>query len=435
MKRIGVGLLGLGTVGTGVFKALKNNQDVILKRTELLFEIKGILVRNPSKKRNLEGVQSYITTDYQDVLESDVQVMIEVIGGLEPARTYIEQAFEAGCHVVTANKELIAKHGLELAKKAQKNGVQLLYEASVGGGIPILGTMQHFLKGSRLHRITGILNGTTNYILTRMTEEKASFGEVLADAQHQGYAEADPTSDVEGLDAAYKLSILSRLAFETHVPVDQISRTGIQDITPDELAICHQLGYAVKLLAKGEQFGEKGPVSLQVGPALLPLSHPLAKVNGVYNAIHLEGDLVQDVTLMGQGAGEQPTASAVIEDLCNVFRLPYLKNTCSDSTSGLSVTDEGGSRFVYVKTKKPVSRNLKEIQQSLSRNGYTVERLSTDPETGRNLGLIVRHWDSAYECSLPEDLDGDMVVNRPVSGGQFADDMDVHEPQVILETL
>src|SRR5690606_18856970 len=406
VDRIDVALLGLGTVGTGVYKMLQSNQDVIARRTGLLFEVKHILVRDPNKKRKVDGVQHLLTTRFEEIMATGVDVVMEAMGGVEPARTYIERAIRTRCHVVTANKELIAKHGAELEKLAREHGVQLLYEASVGGGIPVLGPLQHFLKANRIMRVSGILNGTTNFILTQMGEHQRPFEEVLAEAQRRGYAEADPTADVEGLDAAHKLAILSRLAFGAVVSVDEIARRGITDISPEELELAHRLGYKIKLLAKAEQFGEEGPVALQVGPTLVPLSHPLAGINGVYNAIHVEADTVQDVTLVGQGAGEQPTASAMVEDLCNLFRLPLPRPIPQRRPLVLPVWEEGGARFAFIQTKERLDSDIShQVKERLKRLGaVAVEAAPLSEAGGSALALILRRWDPSLQETLTEAL-------------------------------
>ncbi|MFD1408683.1 homoserine dehydrogenase [Kroppenstedtia eburnea] len=415
MKRIGVGLLGFGTVGGGVYKALQSQEDVILKRTETLFEVRSILVKEKEKERSVKGVQSLITTDFDRVLEAGVEVIVEAIGGTEPARMYVERALEAGCHVVTANKELMAKHGVQLERLARNRKVQFLYEASVGGGIPVLGTMGHFLKANRVHRISGILNGTTNYILTRMSREGDSFAEVLAEAQQKGYAEADPAADVDGFDAVYKLAVLCRLAFETEVPVGQILREGIRDITPEELELARKLGYAVKLLATGEQYGEKGPVSLGVGPTLLPLSHPLAGVDGVYNAIHLEGDVVGDVTLVGRGAGEKPTASAVVEDLCNLYRLPSPRLPLSGEPLLLPAGEAGGSRFIFMKLRDREVPEPEQLCRSLE--GIGLEVVDAVSAHG-GVAFILRRWDPSHTSIVVTELGLELsrITSRPIQG-------------------
>jgi homoserine dehydrogenase len=412
LRRIRVGLLGLGTVGTGVLKALKSNQDVIVKRTGMWFELCGILVRDRQKSRGVEGVRHLLTTRFEQVLEQEVDVVLEAMGGVEPACTYIRQALEAGCHVVTANKELIAKHGIELERMARERGVQLLYEASVGGGIPVLGTLRHLLKSNRIHRFSAILNGTTHYILTRMEATGVSLDRALAEAQRLGYAEADSSADVDGWDAAYKAVILARLAFEVDVPLSHIPCQGIRDVRASELQLARSLGYRIKLLVQGERYGETGPLSLEVGPALLPLSHPLARVEGVHNAIHLEGDVVQDVTLMGQGAGEQPTASAMVEDLCNVFRLPEGSGSVLDQASLLPV-DRGGSRFLFLETRDTASPE--KIAEVRSRLEPIIQALQAREN---KWALILRRWEFADpdEWVARLGLDVIRVVDRPVIG-------------------
>lgn len=416
MKGIGVGLLGFGTVGAGVFHALRNQEDVILKRTESTFEVRTVLVQNADKKR-VKEVEPLITTRFDQVMDADVQVVVEAIGGIEPARTYIEQAMVAGCHIVTANKELVAKHGPELERLARNNGVQFLYEASVGGGIPVLGTLLHLLKSNRIYRVSGILNGTTNYILTRMADAGVSFDQILAEAQEKGYAEADPAADVDGFDAVYKLSILGRLAFGAHIPVPEVRRKGIRDVTAAELELIARLGYRLKLLAVGEQYGEMGPISLGVEPTLLPSSHPLASVNGVHNAIHLEGDLVQDVTLVGQGAGEKPTASAVVEDLCNLS-LPVPRRPLDEDPLLLPAAESGGTRFVFLNPRNTGILDADTLRQRLESIGLTVEGTAVSSQGGA--GLILRRWDPSFASVLVAELGLDLsnLTTRPVFGSQ-----------------
>lgn len=360
MKKVKVALLGLGTVGSGVWKMISENRDVIAHKTGKWYQISSVLVQNPDKKRNLDDVQEVLTTDFSRVLAQDPDVLIEVMGGVEPAFSYIKKAMAQGCHVVTANKELIAKRGLELEALSKQYGVDLRYEASVGGGIPIISTVRHFLKANRIYRFYGILNGTTNYILTRMSEEGCSFAGVLKDAQEKGYAEADPSSDVEGLDAVYKLSILMRLAFQVHVPVSEIPCHGITDITPQELQLAEMLGYSVKLLAQAEQFGENGPFSCSVYPTLVPLHYSLAAVRDVYNAVTIEGDYVQDLTFVGQGAGQKPTASAVVEDLLNSGGLFEDKTVCKSNPWVLPGEEVFQTRFMWLKVRGQAKKSLLE---------------------------------------------------------------------------
>ncbi|MFC7441188.1 homoserine dehydrogenase [Laceyella putida] len=427
MKQVRVALLGLGTVGTGVWKMIQSNQDVIARRTGMLVTVEAILVRNIHKDRQLEGVQALLTSRFEDVLAREIDVVIEVMGGVEPTRTYLRQAMEKGCHIVSANKELLARHGEELREWAKRHGVQLSYEASVGGGIPIIGTVSHFLKANRIYKVSGILNGTTNFILTKMKEEGRTYEDVLSEAQQKGYAEADPTADVEGIDAAHKLSILSRLSFDVCVTVDEIQRQGITDVTPVELSLAHQLGFAIKLLASAEQFGENGPVACCVYPTLLPLNHPLASVNDVYNAVHVEGDFIQDLTLIGQGAGEKPTASAVVEDLCNLGRVSGQSLTKAVRCPLLDGASEGGLRFHFLEISSLQGSATKAIER-LKKAGVAVYAWETKREEETTwLAFIARGLEKDGESELFKELGWQTtrVINRPVLGGEalFAADV------------
>lgn len=313
-KQVRVGLLGLGTVGGGVYKTLLKNRLTILERTGCAVEVVNVLVRDREKERGFAIEDKVLSLSQQELLgDEQIDIYIEVIGGIHPAKEIIETALNSKRHVITANKELMAKHGAGLLRLARQNGVHLLFEASVAGGIPVIHMLQGYLTANRVHEISGILNGTSNYILTEMTKTGRSFPEVLAEAQRLGYAEADPTSDVEGYDAAYKLAILTNLAYDACVDVEQIDRRGITAITGPDLVLAERMGYAVKLI--GHAHEQDGAVQLSVRPRLLPAAHPLARVNDVFNAVTLLADVVGDLTLIGRGAGEFPTASAVIEDL------------------------------------------------------------------------------------------------------------------------
>ena len=319
--RIGVGLLGLGTVGGGVASILLNPQErhPLVKDLELV----RVAVRDLKRSRPVELPDAVLTTDPAAVVNDPaVDVVVEVIGGIEPARTLILQAIEAGKSVVTANKAVIARHGTEIAAAAKAAGVYVLIEAAVGGGIPIIEPLKQSLGGNRIDRVSGIINGTTNYILTRMAEEGAAYDAVLADAQRLGYAEADPAADVDGLDAADKIAILSTLAFGGPIDRSAIPTTGISALQGRDVDYARQLGYGVKLLAVAERLGDAGddplPLSLRVQPTLVPTDHPLAGVNGVNNAILVEGDPIGRVMFYGPGAGAGPTASAVVADILNI---------------------------------------------------------------------------------------------------------------------
>jgi homoserine dehydrogenase len=418
VEQVQVALLGLGTVGTGVFKMIQQNQDLIARRTGKFFNIRSILVKNLKKKRELQEANHLLTDDYNELLRQNVHVVIEAIGGVEPARTYLAQAIKKGCHVVTANKELIAKHGQELENLAEKHGVRLLYEASVGGGIPVIGTLEHFLKANRVYRICGILNGTTNYILSQMSEQGRAYVEVLREAQERGYAEADPSSDVEGRDAAYKLSILIRLAFDADVPVEQIRCRGITDVTSSELELADRLGYTVKLLAQAEQFGESGPIACSVYPTLIPKSHLLSRVNNVYNAIYLEGDKIQDLTLIGQGAGEKPTASAMVEDLCNIERWQAFRRIKKAEPWIIEGAAEAGTQFIYLSSAAFIEEQFWKqwVEQWRKRGiqllGWALRRDAAETK----IGFIAGGWNDEAEQDVIADLGWDVKImaKRPV---------------------
>jgi homoserine dehydrogenase len=318
--KVGVGLLGLGTVGGGVASILQSpgERHPLVNELELI----RVAVRDLSRPRPVVLDESLLTTDPSAVIQDPaVDVVVEVIGGLEPARSLILQAIAAGKSVVTANKAVIARHGQEIAAAAAAAGVYVLIEAAVGGGIPIIEPLKQSLGGNRINRVSGIINGTTNYILTRMAEEGAAYDAVLKDAQDLGYAEADPAADVDGLDAADKIAILATLAFGGSVERAAVPTEGISGLQGVDVDYANQLGYGVKLLAVAERMAASGdplPLSLRVQPTLVPKDHPLAGVNGVNNAILVEGDPIGRVMFYGPGAGAGPTASAVVADILNI---------------------------------------------------------------------------------------------------------------------
>ena len=318
---IGIGLLGLGTVGAGVAEILLSPQGRHPLVADL--ELRQVAVRDLNRKRPIPLSNSLLTTDPAAVVANpDVDLVVEVMGGLEPARSLILAAIEAGKAVVTANKAVIARHGAEIASAAAEKGVYVLMEAAVGGGIPILEPLKQSLGANRIERVSGIINGTTNYILTRMSEEGASYGDVLADAQALGYAEADPAADVEGGDAADKIAILTGLAFGGLVDREAIPTEGINTLQTRDIDYAKELGFVVKLLAIAERHGSDPDgsevVDVRVHPTLVPKEHPLAGVNGVNNAIVVEGEPVGRVMFYGPGAGAGPTASAVVADILNI---------------------------------------------------------------------------------------------------------------------
>lgn len=314
-----VGLLGLGHVGCGVVQLMTAQREAVAARLGEPLELGRVLVRNPAKPRPVQVNADLLTTDPSAVLnDPSIDVVVEVIGGLEPAGSYIRQALGRGKSVVTANKEIMADQGPDLLALAQSQGVDLLFEGSVGGAIPILRALLDSLSGSRVTRILGIVNGTTNYILTQMEEEGQDFAEALADAQRLGYAEADPTADVEGHDAARKLAILSSLAFSTHLRSSDVLARGITAIAADDLAYAQRHGLACKLIAQAEDQG--GFVAAQVAPAFVDARHPLARVRGAFNAIYVYGDGLGESMFYGLGAGGVPTGSAVLGDILQAAR-------------------------------------------------------------------------------------------------------------------
>lgn len=318
MKQVNIGLLGFGTVGSGVANILKNNAAEINKRTDNQIVIKKALVRNVQKERafsdNIE-----ITDNPEEILnDREIDIIVEVMGGIEPARSYLLAALNNGKNVVTANKDLIAAHGQELFTAAEKNKKDIFFEASVAGGIPIISAIRQSLTANRISSLIGIINGTTNYILSAMTEQGRNFSEVLEEAQKLGYAEADPTADIEGLDAARKLAILSSLAFNSRVTIEDVYAEGISRITPEDIQYADELGCVIKLLAIGK-YHEEG-IEARVHPALLPKTHPLATVRGVYNAIYVVGDALGETMFYGKGAGSLPTGSAVVSDIIQIVR-------------------------------------------------------------------------------------------------------------------
>ena len=313
-----VGLLGFGTVGEGTYRMLIENAEEILTKVGVPFEVSRIGIRDTAKARSVP--EAMLTTDLRSICtDPNIDVVIELIGGLDPAAELVELALDSGKHVVTANKELIAKHGSRLITKARNLGLDLHFEAAVGGGIPIVQPLKHQLAGNDIVKMMGILNGTTNYILTKMRVEGAEFADALAEAQAAGYAEADPTNDVDGFDTMYKIAVLAAIAFGKQVPLDAIHREGIRAVGATDMHYADVLGYAIRLLGIVEEI-EPGQIMVRVHPTLIPKDHPLAAVHDVYNAVWLHGDFVGDLMFSGRGAGAHPTASAVVGDLIDVGR-------------------------------------------------------------------------------------------------------------------
>lgn len=314
MRTLRIGLLGLGTVGSGVVKLIRANGAIIEQKTGTRLSVDKVLVRDPSKGRDPELGDLPITTDPSQVVANpDIDLVVEVMGGMGAARDYMKRALQAGQWVVTANKDCMAEYGGELDAAAKAGNAGLLFEASVGGGIPIIRALGESLAGNRIQSVMGIVNGTTNYILSKMTLEGVDYGDVLAEAQRLGFAEADPTADVGGHDAARKLSILCTLSFLSEVKPANVYTEGITGITARDIQVGANFGWVVKLLAIGKE--TDGGIEARVHPTFIPRSHPLAAVNGSLNAIFVRGDAVGETMFYGRGAGSLPTASAVVGDI------------------------------------------------------------------------------------------------------------------------
>ena len=319
MKQVNVGLLGCGTVGSGVARILIHNRELIQSRLGAVLNLKYVADSDPRAGRNIEfGRGVFIPDAFQVVDDPDIDIVVEMIGGQGIARELILRAIENGKQVVTANKALLAHQGNALFEAAMKQGVDLAYEASVGGCMPIIKTLRESLVGNRIHAMIGILNGTCNYILSKITREGTDFKTALADAQARGYAEADPTLDIEGMDTAHKLAIIVSLAYSIKINFDDIFIEGISRITPMDIAFAREFGYTIKLLAIGKKNGEK--IEARVHPTMIPSGNLLSSVNGSLNAVAVSGDAVGNILLYGHGAGMMPTGSAVIGDIVDIAR-------------------------------------------------------------------------------------------------------------------
>jgi homoserine dehydrogenase len=319
MKEIRAGLLGFGTIGTGVVKVIQQNSQLMTERLGARLVLTHVADLDITTDRGVILADGVLTTDAQQVISNpQIDIVIELIGGYEPARTFVLQAIKNGKHVVTANKALLAVHGEEIFAAAEKAGVEVMFEAAVGGGIPIISSIKENLCANNFFSIFGILNGTCNYILTRMTQEGADFSEVLADAQAQGYAEADPTFDIEGVDTAHKLALLIGLCFGTRVDFNSIYTEGIGRISPLDIYYAELFGYKLKLLAISKM--DEGKIEARVHPTMVPLHYTLADVDGVFNAVRLQGDFVGPILQSGYGAGMEATASAIMGDVISISR-------------------------------------------------------------------------------------------------------------------
>ncbi|WZL71758.1 homoserine dehydrogenase [Clostridiaceae bacterium 35-E11] len=389
MKCIKIGLLGFGNVGTGVWHILQSNTDKVENYLEKKLEIKKILVRDPNKKRDVQVPQELFTNNANDIIsDPDIAMVVEVLGGIDQAFEYMKRALENGKHVVTANKAVIATHGDTLRKLAQENNVELRYEASVGGGIPIINTLTQSLSANKVDELVGIINGTTNYILTQMTEYGMNFEDALKLAQEKGYAEADPTSDIEGQDVAFKLSILIHVAFGIQISPQEIPREGITKISKKDIEYASQLGYKIKLFATAKK--QDNNFEFYVHPALIPLKHPLAAVSNEFNALFVRGNAVGELMLYGKGAGSMPTGSAVMGDILEIGKIidtTYPSSSIAASNKDLlNIIGEGTSQY-YVRV------------QVIDKPGVLGKIASTFGEYGISLESVVQR--ARGEASVP----------------------------------
>lgn len=315
-----IGLLGLGTVGSGVPVILKEHREKIVQVTGMEIIVAKALVKDEEEKaRQAEKFDIELTTSFDEIINDDeIQVVVELMGKVEPARTFITKALEKGKHIVTANKDLLAQHGSELVALAQKHHCDLYYEASVAGGIPILRTIANSLAADDIQKVLGIVNGTTNYMLTQMDTAKKTYEAALQEAQELGFAESDPTNDVDGIDAAYKMVILSQFAFGMNIGTKQVDARGIRGLALDDVEMAKQLGYEVKLIGSSERSGDS--ISVEVGPTLVPASHPLASVRNEFNAVFINSSGVGESMYYGPGAGAKPTATSVVSDIITIAK-------------------------------------------------------------------------------------------------------------------
>lgn len=350
-KKIKIGLIGLGTVGSGVFKTLKSFDHV---------EVTKIAVKNINKPRNIEGLDNSIMTDdpFEVVNDPDIDIVVELIGGLNPAFDLIKTAIKNGKHIVTANKELLAKEGEELFNFAEANNKVILYEAAIAGGIPIIMPIKTILAGNKIIRIEAILNGTTNYILTKMDVQGASYEDVLKEAQDLGYAEADPTGDVEGFDAAYKITTLATLAFKKRIKIENVYREGITKIRAQDMHAANDLGYKIKLIASA-YLDENNRADVRVHPMLVSKKSTLAHIDYVTNAVSLSGHPVGSITLSGPGAGEFPTASSVVGDILAIaaevgttdYLLPMMRCNHNEAAIPVNILDTENKYYLSINAK------------------------------------------------------------------------------------
>ena len=394
MKKIGIALMGLGTVGGGTYRILTANKDYIRKVQGVDLEIMHILERDMTKVEALGVDPAIVSTDVANIVNNkDIKIVAEFFGGIEPARSFLIAVLKAGKSVVTANKELVAKHWSDLEAAAKEGGAGLYFEASCMGGVPVIRTLTEGMQGNHVQSIMGIFNGTTNYILTKMADEGLEYADVLKEAQRLGYAEANPSADVDGFDSMYKLSILSSLCFHKRVPIDKIYREGISKISKQDIEFGKQFGFTLKLLAIGKLVD--GKIEARVHPAFVPDEHPLAGVKGSFNACFIVGDNVGDIMLYGRGAGDLPTGSAIVSDIVYCAKQTEHRY-CPFDNSAAGVRDEDfadnfESEYYVRMTVADKSGVLAKIAGVFAKYGVSINSLQQTAEDGKASLLFMIH--------------------------------------------
>lgn len=416
-----IGLVGTGTVGGGCLDILSNHKQDFLRHFGIDLELTRVCSRDPQAAAS-RGLQDIFTTDYHDVInDPDIDIVVELIGGTGVAKSVIVEALQAGKHVVTANKAIMATSGEEIMNLAEEKGLEIAFEASVGGGIPIIDPLKHSLIANRIDSIMGIVNGTTNYMLTRMDEDSLDYDAALKEAQERGFAEADPTADVDGLDAAAKIAILASIAFNSRVTMGQVYTEGIRRISPVDLANAHDSGYVVKLVAHARR-GESG-VDVRVHPTMIPENHQLATVNGVFNAIFVEGDAVGQTMFFGEGAGAGPAASAVMGDVLEVARhvqmgiKPIVGCTCTDELPIIAMDDLETKYYVrFMVADRPGV--LAACADIFAKNGVSVRTVTQRGNAAREDVDLVFVTHTAKEHDVRKTIDEILALDGVVTGGE-----------------
>jgi homoserine dehydrogenase len=408
MEKVKIALLGLGNVGSGVWKIFNTNKNEVSRRSGCEVEIAKVLVRDKFKQRKVDVPPDMLTTNPDDIFKDEsIKIVAELIGGIDPAKEYILRAMRSKKHVVTANKMLLATSGEELFKTAEEEDVYFYYEASVGGGIPIIREINESLTANKIMEIVGILNGTTNYILSKMSKEHMDFKAALDEAKEKGYAEADPTSDIEGYDPVYKLAIIASLSFGAKITVDDIYREGITKITPLDIKYACKFGYTIKLLSIGKVCPDG--IELRVHPTMIPKAHPLSNVNDSFNAIYINGNAVGELMLYGKGAGDLPTGSAVVSDIISILRNNGSQYICTSLKNHMphkkiKPLKENISQYYIRLSVIDMPGVLGEISTILGRNNVSILTVTQDVKSKHDVSLIfITH--EAKEGDMQKSID------------------------------